>query len=186
MKVREEPRLSLSEWVVLCLVCEQPTHGFAVVALLARDSDLGQIWHVQKTVVYRAMERLEKLGSIRTIGKAHSSLGPEKSLSEATQDGQREARAWLDRPVDHPRDVRSELLIKLALRDRIGADASELLRQQRDQLAPIAAVLSDRLEDATGFERTLALWRSESISATLRFLEASGQLTSSAEAAKTR
>lgn len=179
MKVRDEPRLSLSEWVVLCLVCEQPTHGFPVVALLARDGDLGQIWHVQKAVVYRAMDRLELLGYIRTIGKEHSRLGPEKSLSEATQDGQRAAKAWLGRPVDHPRDVRSELLIKLALRDRCGVGASELLRRQQARFEPIAAVLSDRLQAATGFERTLALWRSESISATLRFLEATGQSASS-------
>lgn len=51
MQVRDEPRPSLSEWVVLCPVCEQATHGFAVAALLARDSDLGQIRHVQKAVV---------------------------------------------------------------------------------------------------------------------------------------
>jgi hypothetical protein len=70
-------------------------------------------------------------------------------------------------------------LIKLALRDRIGADASELRRRQHAQLAPIAAALSDRLHDATGQQRTLALWRTESISATLRFLEASGQPASS-------
>jgi len=125
------------------------------------------------------MDRLELLGYIRTIGKEPSSLGPEKSLSEATQEGQRAAEAWLGQPVDHPRDVRSELLIKLALRDRIGADALGLLQQQHALLAPIAAVLSDRLQDATGFERTLALWRSESISATLRFLEATGQPASS-------
>jgi DNA-binding PadR family transcriptional regulator len=179
MKEHDEPRISLSEWVVLCLICEQPTHGFPVVALLARDGDLGQIWNVQKAVVYRAIDRLEALGYIRTIGKEHSSLGPAKSLSEATQEGQRAARAWLGRPVDHPRDVRSELLIKLALRDRIGADASGLIQQQHAQLEPIAAVLSDRLKDATGFERTLALWRSESITATLRFLEATAQAASS-------
>jgi hypothetical protein len=70
-------------------------------------------------------------------------------------------------------------LIKLALRDRIGADASQLLRRQHAQLAPIAAVLSDRLDGTTGFQRTLALWRSESISAILRFLEAAGQPISS-------
>ena len=81
------------------------------------------------------------------------------------------AKAWLAKPVAHPRDVRSELLIKLALRDRIGADASDLLLRQHAQLAPIAAVLSDRLHGTTGFQRTLALWRNESISATLRFLE---------------
>jgi DNA-binding PadR family transcriptional regulator len=180
MKVSDEPRVSLSEWIVLSLVCEQPTYGLAVVALLARDGDLGQIWHVQKSMVYRAMDRLEQLGYIRTIGTEPSSFGgPVKSLSQATSVGQSAARAWLGKPVDHPRDVRSEFLIKLALRDRIGTDSSELLRRQHAQLAPIAAVLSDRLRGATGLQRTLALWRSESISATLRFLEAAGQPISS-------
>jgi hypothetical protein len=70
-------------------------------------------------------------------------------------------------------------LIKLALRDRIGKDASDLLRRQHAQLAPIAAALRDRLQEATGVQRTLALWRSESIAATLRSLEATGQLISS-------
>jgi hypothetical protein len=32
--------------------------------------------------------------------------------------------------------------------------------------------IEDRLEEATGFEYTLALWRHESISASLRFLQA--------------
>jgi DNA-binding PadR family transcriptional regulator len=179
MRVCGEHRLSLSEWVVLCLVCEGPTHGFAVAALLARDSELAQIWYVQKTVVYRAMARLEQLGLIRTVGTERSSHGPEKSVSRATPAGQRAARAWLDRPVDHPRDVRSEFLIKLALRHRIGSDASELLRRQHERLVPIAAALTDRVQDATGWQRTLALWRSESIAATLRFLEEVTELATS-------
>jgi PadR family transcriptional regulator AphA len=179
MQVRDEPRLSLSEWAVLCLVCEHETYGLAVVALLARNGDLGQIWYVPKAMVYRALERLEQFGYTCAIGQEPSSHGPLKSLCQATPAGRRAASAWLDRPVDHPRDVRTELLIKLALRDRIGADASELLRQQHAQLAPIAVVLSDRLRSATGLQHTLALWRSESISATLRFLEAKGQPISS-------
>jgi hypothetical protein len=81
--------------------------------------------------------------------------------------------------VDHPRDIRSELLVKLALRDRIGTDNSDLLRRQHAQLAPISAALTDRLRAATCLQRTLALWRSESLSATLRFLEATGQPISS-------
>lgn len=172
MLVRDESQLSLTEWIVLCLVCEQPTHGLAVAALLARDSTLGQIWYVPRAMVYRGMDRLELSGFIRAIGKEPSNHGPVRSLAQATPAGQRAAKAWLAKPVAHPRDVRSELLIKLALRDRIGADASDLLLRQHAQLEPIAAVLSDRLHGATGFERTLALWRSESISATLRFLEA--------------
>jgi hypothetical protein len=62
-----------------------------------------------------------------------------------------------------------------ALLDRVCADPAELLRRQRAQLAPLAAALTDRLQDGTRLQRTLTLWRSESISATLRFLEAARQ-----------
>ena len=87
--------MSLTEWLVLCLVSEQPTHGFAVARLLGPDGSMGQVWRVPKPVVYRAL-----------------------------------------------------------------------------QLLPIAAALGERLAEATGFERTLALWRYETVHATLRFLDA--------------
>jgi hypothetical protein len=121
------------------------------------------------------MDRLERIGYIAATGQEPSSLGPVKSPCRATPAGQRAATAWLNRPVDHPRNIRPELLLKLALLDRIGADPAELFRRQRAQLAPIAAAVTYRLQDETGMHRTLALWRSESISATLRFLDAAGQ-----------
>jgi hypothetical protein len=62
--------------------------------------------------------------------------------------------------------------VKLALLDRAGADAGALVRSQRDQLAPIAVGLEERLGSAAGPERTVMLWRREVISATLRFLDA--------------
>jgi hypothetical protein len=71
-----------------------------------------------------------------------------------------------------PDRKRSELLVKLALLDRAEADPHELLRAQQIQLAPIATALDDRLRSAEGFERTLALWRHEAMSATIRFLGA--------------
>jgi hypothetical protein len=33
-RAADEPVLSLAEWLVLCLVCEEPRHGFAIVGLL--------------------------------------------------------------------------------------------------------------------------------------------------------
>ena len=42
MPATEEPTLSLAEWLVLCLVCEKPQHGFAIARLLGSDGDLGQ------------------------------------------------------------------------------------------------------------------------------------------------
>jgi hypothetical protein len=68
--------------------------------------------------------------------------------------------------------VRSELLVKLALLHRSGADPQLLLDAQRKQLIPVARALQDRLSAAAGFDRTLALWRCETVAATLRFLDA--------------
>jgi DNA-binding PadR family transcriptional regulator len=166
------PRLSLAEWLVLCLVREEPTYGLVLVGLLARDGSLGQIWSVPKAVVYRALQRLELLGLIRTVGEQRTGLGPVRSLCEVTPAGRQAALAWLSTPVGHARDVRSELMLKLALLDRTGADSRDLLRAQLARLLPVAAALDDRLGASTGFEHTLVLWRREAVTATLRFLEA--------------
>ena len=85
-------RLSLAEWQVLCLVREEPTYGLVLVGLLARDGSLGQVWSVPKAVVYRALQRLEQLGLIRTVGEQRTSQGPVRSLYEATPAGQRGGR----------------------------------------------------------------------------------------------
>jgi DNA-binding PadR family transcriptional regulator len=168
----EELQLSLAEWLVLCLVREQPQHGFALARLLGPGGEMGQIWRVPKPVVYRALQRLEQLGLVSSGEQEPSSQGPARLPVTATRAGSRQAADWLDRPASHNRDVRSELLIKLALLDRLGADAGLLIDAQREQLTPVAAALADRLSTATGFDRTLILWRSETVSATMRFLDA--------------
>jgi DNA-binding PadR family transcriptional regulator len=164
-------RLSLAEWVVLCLVSEKPTHSFAIASLLAKDGGLGQVWHVQKAVAYRAAARLVQLGLITAAEKQPSNLGPARSQLQTTSKGEQAARDWLRQPVTHPRDIRSELLVKLALLGRVNSDPSDLLRRQRAQLVPIADALAAEMYGATGLDHTLALWRHESVSATLRFLD---------------
>jgi DNA-binding PadR family transcriptional regulator len=156
---------------VLCVVCERPTHGFAVARLLSHEGSLGRVWRLSKPAVYAAMQRLEELGLVQTAGEQFTSQGPARSLVKATSPGQAAAREWLCAPVRHGRDVRSELLMKLALLDRAGADPCELLRQQRAELGPIAAALADRVPATTGTEHTLALWRHKAMSAIMQFLD---------------
>jgi DNA-binding PadR family transcriptional regulator len=168
-----ERRLSLAEWLVLCLVREQPTYGLVVAQLLDRDGSLGQIWSVPKGSVYLALQRLELLGLIRTAGTQRADQGgPPRTLLKATPAGRAAAQAWLSTPVEHPRDVRSELMIKLALLDRAGSDCRALVRAQLARLLPVAAALDDQLGASTGFEHTVALWRHGAMTATMRFLQA--------------
>jgi DNA-binding PadR family transcriptional regulator len=169
-----EPQLSLSAWLVLCLICEEPSHGFPIAATLAPEGSIGRIWQVPKAIVYRAMQQLEEAELIQGADPERSRQGPVRTRYSATAAGQRAARAWLSRPTAHPRDIRTELLAKLALLDRTGADPQELLRAQRAQLEPIAAALDDRLRRTAGFDRTMILWRHEALAATMRFLETVG------------
>ena len=164
-------RLSLAEWLVLCLVREEPTYGLVLAQLLDRDGSLGRIWFVQRGSVYLALQRLELLGLIRAAGKQPSSQGgPDRSLLAVTPAGRAAAQAWLSTPVEHPRDVRSELMIKLALLDRTGSESRDLVRAQLTRLQPVGAALDDQLRVSTGFEHTLVLWRLGTLTATMRFL----------------
>jgi PadR family transcriptional regulator AphA len=164
-------RLSLAEWLLLCLVREEPTYGLVLAGLLDRTGSLGQVWSVPKGMVYRDLQRLEALGLIRTTGEQRTAQGPVRMLVEATPEGRAAARAWLRTPVEHARDVRSELMVKFALLDRAGSDSQSLAEAQLARLGPLAAALGEQLRAATGFDRTLLLWRHKSLTATIRFLE---------------
>ena len=120
MPQQREPGLSLADWLVLCVISEAPTHGFAIACLLAHDGSLGRVWHVQKPVIYRAARRLEHLGLITVAEKQPSRLGAALARLQATAAGRQAAGRWLREPVGRPRDIRSELLVKLALLDRRG------------------------------------------------------------------
>jgi DNA-binding PadR family transcriptional regulator len=166
-----EQQLLLSDWLVLCVVCERPVHGFAIAGLFSRDGSLGHAWQVSKPAVYAAMQRLERIGLVQMAGAQRTSQGPARSLVEATQAGRMAARLWLREPVMHGRNVRSELMMKLALLDRAGGDPRDLLRRQRAQFGPLAAALADQVDATTGIEHALALWRYKAMSATMQFLD---------------
>src|SRR5260370_8531929 len=115
MAAPADQRLSLAEWLVLCLVREQPTYGLVLVGLLARDGSLGQVWSVPKAVVYRALQRLEALGLITTVGEQRTSQGPVRSLHPPTPPGHAAACPWLTTPTEHATTARSHHLAQLPL-----------------------------------------------------------------------
>jgi DNA-binding PadR family transcriptional regulator len=156
---------------VLCLIAEAPSHGFAIARTLSDDGELGQIWRVPKPVIYRALQRLELADLVVTVELQPSNAGPVRSLIDVTEAGRGAAADWLTKPVRHNRDIRSELLLKLALLDRGGTDPAPLLAAQRAQLEPVALALEAKLASTTGFDRMIILWRWETLAATLRFLD---------------
>jgi DNA-binding PadR family transcriptional regulator len=165
------PSLSLPEWTVLAVVSERPTHGFAIAQLTAPQGELGRIWQIPRPVVYRAIARLVELGLL-VPGAVESGRGPQRTLYSATPRGRQAVRHWLDTPVEHVREVRSHLLLKLALLDRAGGDPTGLLERQKATLAPIARAINAESPASDGFDATLLAWRRATAKAALDFLAA--------------
>jgi DNA-binding PadR family transcriptional regulator len=167
---RPLPEMSLAEWLVLTLLSQQPAHGFAVAQLTAPGGNLGRVWQVPKAVVYRAIGRLLDAELISAEG-TEPGQGPQRTVYTATADGREAAARWLHAPVEHIRQIRSELLLKLALLDRAGEDPAPLLRAQHTALEPLVAAIEARRVHSSGFDATLLAWRRANATAALDFLD---------------
>ena len=167
------PDLSLSDWAVLAVVAEGPTHGWPVVRELAPDGAIGRVWTVSRPLVYRSLAVLLSRGFVEECGETEGVRGPQRTIVRATRPGRAALRRWLDAPVDHVREVRSGLLVKLAFLERAGRDPAPLLERQIERLAPVFAAVA-RKPPGDGFESVLASWRREQALAVQRFLRSQG------------
>jgi len=167
--------LSLPEWLVLAILAQRPAHGFALAQLTATDGEFGRVWQIPKAVIYRAIGRLLDAELIVPEG-VEPGQGPQRTIYAATPRGREQAREWLHTPVPHVRDIRSHLLLKLALLDRAGDDPADLLRRQRAVLAPIAEALEAKQSAHTehGFDAVLLAWRKSSAFAAVDFIDSIG------------
>jgi DNA-binding PadR family transcriptional regulator len=163
--------LAPGEWAVLGLLCEQPAHGWALARQLTSESEIGAIWSLRRPLVYRSLEILEQRGLIAPAGRERSVRGPSRTIFEPTVAGRETYRRWLTEPVEHVRDVRSQLLLKLVLADRAGLELLPLLEAQRRASAAAVQSLEHRLVESSGSETIFVRFRLESTRAVLRFVE---------------
>jgi DNA-binding PadR family transcriptional regulator len=162
--------LGLPEWTVLAVIAERAVHGFAVAALTAPGGELGRVWQIQRPLVYRALGRLEGADLI-VLEAIETGRGPQRTRYSATDAGRAAVEEWLRTPVAHVRDMRSELLLKLALLDRRDVDPGELLNRQRAALEPIADAITAERAACTGFDAVLLAWRQAGTTAAMAFLD---------------
>jgi DNA-binding PadR family transcriptional regulator len=167
---RAEGELSPGEWAVLALCDEEPAHGFGLAQALAPAGPVGRVWAVPRPLVYRALHRLREIGLVEELGTRPSASGPPKTAFAATARARARVDAWLQEPVEHVRDARHLLLLKLLFLERRGRDPTPLVDAQTEAYDVLQRRLEDRIATAEGFDRVLLSWRLESARAALRFL----------------
>jgi molybdopterin-binding protein len=155
---------SFAEHVCLALIANGSSHGWAVGTALAPAGSLGRIWTLSRPLTYRAIDGLVDKGLVRRTRGAEG-RGPARLALTPTAAGRQALQRWLDTPVQHLRDVRTELLVKLVLRQWAGLDNETLLAAQQQVFAPlIDGLVSSQDGDLVD------LWRRESARAVRRFL----------------
>src|SRR5262249_55620167 len=147
--------LGRTQWAVLALLVEEPSHGWALARALDGAGEIGRIWGGDRYGVYRALRMLSTLGLAEAIGIERGE-GGHRTMHRATPDGAAAVEAWLEEPVEHVRDINSMFLLKLAFAQRAGRDVGPLLTQQREILESLVAGLADEL-DAEPAEENLHL-----------------------------
>jgi DNA-binding PadR family transcriptional regulator len=161
-----------NDWAVLGAIGERPTHGYAVSLLLAPNGPLGQIWTLRRSEVYNSVKKLTRL---ELISEQRTELGTNarnRTILRITPTGRRWLRKWLADPVEHVRDVRNLLLLKLFLLHRSDHDSSALIQAQIAKLTLVLEGLESLVYESEGFDRVVAVWRAASCRATLDFLAA--------------
>jgi DNA-binding PadR family transcriptional regulator len=164
--------MSLTDWIVLAVIVEEPRHGFSVARELAPDAPIGQVWTVRRPLVYRSLEYLAGDRLVEASRTEPGAQGPHRTVYRATRTGSARLARWLDEPVDHPREVRAELLAKFVLRARRNKMLTPLAQRQLELFAPVTEGLTRATRRATGADRVVARWRLESTRAIARTLEA--------------
>ena len=162
----------MTEWAVLGLLCEKPRHGWAIARELAPDGEIGRVHSCTRALAYRALAQLREAELVEVRGRAASDAGPARTTLAPTRRGRAAFRRWRAASVEHVRDLRSELMLKLLFHDRAGTDAEALLRVQATVLARAERSLERQTHEANDFDRTLLLWRLSVMRAALSFVEA--------------
>ena len=154
----------LARNVVLALVVHTPRHGWAIHEQLSPAGDIGHAWTLSRQLVYRAIDTLVEDGLVKRATPKDGG-GADKVIISPTAAGKRTAMQWLDSTVTHLRDVRTELVLKVMLRERMNLPLAPFLALQHEIFDPLIASINKDTSDSP-----VNLWRRESANAVKRYL----------------
>jgi DNA-binding PadR family transcriptional regulator len=163
--------LLLGEWACLGLLVNEAAHGYDVASRLAPDGDVGRVWTLSRPLTYRALDQLGERGLVEPVGQEPGIAGGNRTILAATDRGRSTLQVWLGQPVPHVRDIRGELVLKLVLADLLHVDTRPLLEAQRAVFCPLVEALADAGGPGQRADDPVAVWRYESSTAALRFLD---------------
>lgn len=89
-----------------------PLHGYQIHQCLLQPDGPGMVWRLKQAQLYALLGKLEEAGFIQSSLQAQETR-PTRRVYQLTAQGQAAYNKWLLSPVNTPRQIRQEFLIKL-------------------------------------------------------------------------
>ncbi len=143
--------------VLLGLLRQGPRHGYDLTREFLPETVLGDIVHLEPSLLYANLKKLERDGLVRSTLQPQGTRPPRRML-ELTERGVETLNRWLAEPVERTRDLRLAFLLKLYIA-RMGSseDAARLVEGQREVCRRFVASLRAQLDSETDEFRRLVL-----------------------------
>jgi DNA-binding PadR family transcriptional regulator len=120
------------EYALLGLLKQEPRHGYDLARAFAPETPLGEIVHLETSMLYAHLKKLERDGLVRAALHMQASRPPRR-VFELTAAGEATLARWLAEPVERTRDLRLEFLLKLYIARQSNPDtARRLIAVQHD------------------------------------------------------
>ena len=166
--------LNSAAYPILGILSRGPAHGYDICYRLREG--VGSIWRLGKSQVYALLIQLERDGLVLHERVGQENL-PAKNVFRLTERGEEVFREWLDRPVDHIRDMRLEFLTKLWFAAQSEPSSESLLieKQAAACRAKVSALVKLRSAAKTETESLSASFRLKLVEAAISWLEGLGE-----------
>ena len=100
------------ELALLGLLRPGPLHGYQIHQRLLEQNGPGFVWRLKQAQLYALLGKLEEVGFVQSALQAQETR-PTRRVYQLTTEGHAAYNKWLISPVNNPRQIRQEFLIKL-------------------------------------------------------------------------
>ncbi|GAB4548685.1 MAG: PadR family transcriptional regulator [Anaerolineae bacterium] len=143
---------------LLGLLAIKPRHGYELLECFNQPDQLGRVWKLTTSQIYKVLRRLEEGGLI--VGQAVDvPNAPQRIKYHLTEHGQTRLQQWLGHrtPSGSIRHIRVEFLSRLYIARRLQQPVTEMIHHQQQACQQQLATLNHLRQAAVSEMDALAL-----------------------------
>lgn len=159
-----------TDCILLGVLMTESKHGYEIRQFL--DDSLESKWHIGNSQMYMLLKRLEKNRLLKSYLQVQTTR-PSRRVYSLTPKGENKFLEWIETPVMHPRNLRTEFIAKLFFIYRLSLSSGhKVIQNQIDALEYLLKkVLQTQSRESRPFERLSLGFRQVTIEAYIRWLK---------------